>query len=221
MRKLDQRGVADTWLIAFIVTLIAFLGTAGFGLWAFAGRQDYKNNVDDKIAEAVAAAEQTLSEKKAVEFAEKEKNPLKTYTGPAAFGSVTISYPKTWSAYVDEANGSTPVNGFLNPSFVPTATDSQKHNLALRFQVSNSSYTTTVRNLESQVKSGKIKTVPYTAPKVPGTVGVRVEGQVATGKQGAMVILPVRDKVLKVWTESPQYIGDLNDIILANFTFVP
>ncbi len=49
------------------------------------------------------------------EFIVREKQPLQTYTGPSAFGSISVKYPKTWSAYVDETNSSTPVDGYFHP----------------------------------------------------------------------------------------------------------
>jgi hypothetical protein len=83
------------------------------------------------------------------------------------------------------------------------------------------SYAQVTRALESQVKTGKIRTSAFTAPKVPGVVGIRVDGEVVTGKNGSMIILPLRDKTLKIWTESPQFVGDFNNIIIPNLSFVP
>lgn len=220
MKRLDQRGVIDSWLIAFIVTLLITLIALGFGLWAFSGRQEYKNKVDEKIAIAVADAETANSLKKEAEFAEKEKNPLRTYTGPATYGSLSISYPKTWSAYVDEtAKSNLPLSGSLNPSFVPGLQSNLP--VALRFTVSSSNYPSVVKTFDSQVKAGKIKVTPYKADKVPNVIGVRLDGEILTGKQGSMVIVPLRDKTLQVWTESPQFVPDFNTIILPNLVFVP
>ena len=220
MKKLDQRGAVDSWLIAFIVSALLAAGALGFGLWAFSGRQDYKNNVDEKISVAVADAEKVNSAKKDQEFAEKEKNPLRTYAGPATYGSLSVSYPKTWSAYVDEtAKTNTPLSGYLNPGFVPGLQSSLPN--ALRFTVTSNDYSTVVKTFDAQVKAGKIKVSPYKADKVQSVVGVRLDGEVIQGKQGAMVIVPLRDKTLQVWTESPQFVPDFNTIILPNLVFVP
>ncbi len=220
MKRLDQRGAINAWLIAFIVTLLITLIALGFGLWAFSGRQEYKNKVDEKVAIAVADAETANSLKKDTEFAEKEKNPLRTYTGPATYGSLSISYPKTWSAYVDEtAKSSLPLSGELNPSFVPGLQSNLP--VALRFTVSSSDYSSIIRTFDSQVKAGKIKVTPYKSDKVPSVIGVRLDGEISIGKQGSMVIVPLRDKTLQVWTESPQFVPDFNTIILPNLVFVP
>lgn len=220
MKSLNQRGAVDSWLIAFSVTLVVFFGAAGFGLWAYMSRQDYKDNVDAKIATAVAAAEKSNSDKKDAEFLEREKEPLRTYVGPAAYGSLSVSYPKTWSAYVDESGkGNASLDGSLNPNFVPGLTSGG--GVALRMQVLETQYAQTLRSLEQFTKAGKIKVTPYSAPKVPGVVGIRVDGEVKTGKQGSMVILPIRDKTLQVWTEASQFVPDFNTIILPNLNFVP
>lgn len=219
-QKLDQKGILDVWMIAFIVVLVLFFGSIGFGVWAFMGKQDYKNNVDTKIAEAVTISDAANNLKKDAEFAEKEKNPLRSYTGPASYGSVAISYPKTWSIYMDESGkGNAPLDGSLNPNFVPGLTS--KASIALRVQVLNSQYANLVKTFDQRVKSGKVKVTPFTAPKVPGVVGLRVDGEVQTGKQGSLVVFPIRDKTLQVWTEAAQNIGDFNTIILPNLVFVP
>lgn len=220
MKHLNQKGVVDVWFLAFMVTLILFLGATGFGFWAFSGMQDYKNNVQPKIDQAKVEAAAETSAKKDQEFVEKEKQPLRTYTAPSAYGSIALSYPKTWSVYADESNkGSKPVDASFNPDFVPGL--QSDNNVALRMEVSSTEYATAIKSFESAAKSGKVTVVPYAIAKVPSITGVRVDGEVATKKSGAMIIVPVRDKTLKIWTEASQYVGDFNTIILPNLTLVP
>lgn len=218
--KNDQRGIVDVWFLAFLGMLVLFFGATGFGVWAFMGKQDYKNNVDPKIAAAVAKADEATTAKKDAEFVEKEKQPLRIYTGPQAFGSVTISYPKTWSVYMDESSRSgTPLSGSFNPGFVPGLTSD--NNVALRIEVLNTAYSEVASTMESSVKNGKVTARAITATKVPSAIGLRLDGEVVSKKQGAMVILPLRDKTLKIWTEATQYVGDFDNIILPNLTFSP
>jgi hypothetical protein len=87
MKRLDQRGAINAWLIAFIVTLFITLIALGFGLWAFSGRQEYNNKVDEKVAIAVEDAETANSLKKDAEFAEKDKN---LFLAPGAMGMGAI-----------------------------------------------------------------------------------------------------------------------------------
>lgn len=220
MKRLNQSGLVDVWLIAFIVVLLLFLSSLGFGLWAYTQGQDYKVVEDKEITEAVTLANEELSAKKDLEFQEKEKQPLRVYNGPAQFGSLVISYPKTWSVYVDEKGvGNIPLSGAMQPNFVPGLTSG--NNLALRFEVVNSPYATEVRTLEGLIKNGKIKAIPYASPSDPVNVGLRYDGEVITKKQGAMVMLPLRDKTVKIWTEATQFLPDFNDIILKNVSFKP
>lgn len=220
MKRLNQSGAVDSWLIAFIITLFVFFGAAGFGFWAYTGMQDYKLNVDTKVNAAVEKAVTTNTANKEKEFLEREKEPLRTYSGPATYGSLVVSYPKTWNAYVDESGKSAAaLDGSLNPNFVPGINSGVSN--ALRFQVLNAKYADTIKQFDSAVKTGKVKIAPYSAPKAPSIVGIRVDGEVITGKQGSMIILPLRDKTIKLWTEAPQFIPDFNTIILANFNFTP
>lgn len=219
-KKLDQRGSVDSWLLAFGAMLILFFGAIGFGVWAYTGMQDYKNNVDPKIASAVEEAKTATAAQKDEEFVEKEKEPLKIYTGPSAYGSIAVSYPKTWAAYVDESGrSSAPLDGQFNPNFVPGLQSG--NNVALHIQVINTPYAEVAKSFDSAIKTGKVQAVPYALPKVPDTVGLRFTGEIVTKKQGALVILPVRDKTLKIWAEATQFIPDFDNIILKNLTFIP
>lgn len=191
-----------------------------FGYWAYSGRQDYKDNVDAKIATAVEANTQKVQAADAKQFAEEAKQPLKTYVGPEAYGSVHISYPKTWSAYVDTTGGSIGLNGYFYPDTVPSIT-ARTSVFALRVQVVQTPYSQAVNQYSGVLKQGKVKVAPYTLPKVPSVVGVRVDGQITQDKQGSIVLLPLRDKTLEISTEANVFLPDFNANILPNATFSP
>jgi hypothetical protein len=182
-----------------------------FGSWAYMQMLDYKNNSDAKVAVAVAQAKLDEDKVKDAAFAQAEKQPLTTYQGPSAYGSVSVSYPKTWSAYVD---------GYFNPSTVPDVNGSNSV-FALRVQVVQDAYSDVVANFSSLVRNGKVTVSPYAVPKVSNVIGVRVDGQLAQKTNGSMIILPLRNTTLKVWTEAPQFENDLNTNILPNLTFRP
>src|SRR3989344_2148059 len=113
-KHLDQRGSSAALLFALVFVVLLLFGAIGFGIWAYMGVQDYKANMEPKVAAAVEVAKKEISTTKDNELAEREKSPLKRYSGPATYGSVGISYPKTWSAYVDESgtgSSSSPING--------------------------------------------------------------------------------------------------------------
>jgi hypothetical protein len=207
-------------LIALILLTVAFLVALGFGVWAYTSRQDYKDNSDEKAAAAVTAAEAVLSEKKEAEFAEREKEPLKTYKGPATFGSVEIQYPKTWGAFITEKdNGSELIDGYMHPNFVPGMDSGTA--FAIHFEVVNTSYDQELKKFENATESGKVTVSPASAPRVPGTAGVRIVGEVESKKQGTVLLFPLRDKTLKITSESTAFTNDLDNIILKNLIFVP
>lgn len=205
-------------IIPLVLCVVLLLIAVIFGLWAFAGRQDYKNNADQKIANAVKVAKQQQQLADNQTFNEAAKQPLKSYVGPATYGSVTLKYPKTWSAFITAGQSDSPLNGYFYPDYIP---DLQTTSFALRVQVVSSSYAQQMQNFTSQVSSGKVKISAYTAPKVPGTLGSRIDGAVDTNKQGIMVLFPIRDKTLKIWTEADSFRADFLNNILPNITFSP
>lgn len=219
--RVNQRGAINLLLFPLIISVLLLIGAIAFGYWAYGERQDYKNHADDKIADAVVIAKQQESSRKDKEFVEKEKQPYRTYTSPAVFGSVTIQFPKTWSAYVkDEGNSNPYIDGYFYPNVVHDA-DKNKAVFALRVELTNQSYDSTLREYEGRVKEGSVRVSAFKAAKVPSVVGSRLDGEVEPDAQGVMVILPLRDRTLKLWTNSTQYAGDFETHILPNFSFSP
>lgn len=219
----SQTGELNILLIPLILVSLLFVTSAVLGGWAYLSRQDYKNNTDQKIAAAVTVAKQQEDSAKDKVFTEAYKQPLKVYSGPAAYGSVRVAYPKTWSGYVDATgNGSASVDAYFNPDVVPSITD-QSSVFALRMQVVADSYSNVLTNFNGSVDQSQVTASPYSFPKVPGKVGVRFDGQIVPGDktEGSMIVLPLRDKTLEIWTESPQFLTDFNNNILPNVSFSP
>jgi hypothetical protein len=219
-RVWDERGQLNVLLIPVILLTLLLIGAGTLAVWAFNERQVYKDHSDKKVAIAVEANTTTVQAKDASDFAEQAKQPLKTYVGPEAYGSVHISYPKTWSAYVDTTGTATGLNGYFAPDVVPSIS-APSSTFALRVQVLQTAYSHIVNQFSGLVKQGKITVAPYSLPKVPSIVGVRVDGQIATDKQGSMVVLPLRDKTLEISTEANAFLPDFNANILPNASFSP
>ncbi len=220
MKWLDERGALNALLIPLILVTLFFLVSLGFGFWAFASREDYKSNTDDKVAAAVEIAQKQTATEKDNEFIDREKQPLKEYAGPASFGSVKIKYPKTWSAYVEEnSSGSAAIDGYFHPRFVPGTRSDTSY--ALRIQVVNRSFDQEARGFESDVKQGKTTARPYVPKNVSEAPGLRFDGEIGNRKQGTLILIKLRDKTLRIWTEADQFKKDLENNILANLTFSP
>jgi hypothetical protein len=218
-----EAGYVSGLLVSVIGLSVVLVVALGFGIWAFMGRQDYKDNSDDKAAAAVAVAVEETKAADALKFAEEAKNPLKAYVGPSAYGSVNVLYPKTWSGYVIERNasaGGVLADYFFHPNIVPDATNAENA-FALRVQVTSQSYDSVVKLHNTAVENKKATAAPYALPKVENVVGTRVEGQLNERKQGTMIIMPLRNLTLIVWTESDQFKPDFNNIILPYLTFSP
>ena len=188
-------------------------------------RTDYKTNSDKKSAVAVTKALADQKVKADAEYAEKDKLPYVTYSGPTTSGSIKMQYPRTWSAYITEdAAGSTPIDAYVHPGFVPNIQDINV-SFALRMQVINSTYTDALRQFDSNITQGTIRLEPFAFPGVTASLGSKLTGAIKPGSdkvQGTMVLMPLRDKTIKIWTESNSAFGnDFNTAVLANFSFVP
>ena len=215
-----ERG-SSILIIPLVISVVLLFGAIGFGGWSYNKMLDYKNNVDTKVALAVNAEKLQEAAAKDAEFAQIEKDPLTTYQGPAAFGSVTIRYPKTWSAYVnDDGNGTPYVDGYFFPGHVPN-TNNADNAYALRVQVVQESYSDVLNEVQGNVDNGVTTVVPYKAPKVPTVIGVYIKGKLTGTKSGSMVVLPLRNMTIKLWTEATSFQNDFDTRILPNFTFAP
>lgn len=221
MSMLNQRGAINVLLIPLILVVVFFFGATGFGVWAFMSRSEYKDRSDQKSAIAVQAAQEEQKSVDAAKYDEDSKKPFDTFIGAAAFGNVTINYPRTWSAYIIENDrGSNPLTAYFQPKFVPNVTNGA-NSFALRVELISTSYQGALDQFKSRIASAEVTAKPYTLAKVPSVVGTRIEGQITATKQGAMVILPIRNMTLRIWTESNDFKGDLDTNILPNITFVP
>lgn len=211
----DESGALNILLIPLIIAVLCFFVALGFGIWAYAERTDYKNNSDKKSEAAAAVASQKVSTQKDNEFLEKEKFPLDIYKAPAEFGSLEVSYPKTWSAYV-----STEEDPFFifSPQYVPAGDETAQ---ALRIIIEASPYNDVISGYDGQIQDGKLKAAAYSLPKVPGVVGLKFDGELEEGKTASLVVLPLRDKTLKISSELPDRFNDFNNIILPNLVFSP
>lgn len=197
--------------ITFLILTIIF----------FSQMSDYKNNSDQKSAAAVEVAKKQQAEELAAQFAEAEKEPLRSYTAPGSAASVKVVYPKTWSLYAIEGKEGSSVNTYFNPIVI--ADTSNKDNVyALRMQVLDKAYASVVKEYETEAKKGEVKITPFKPERVANAqTGVRIEGTVRDDIKGAMVILPVRDKTIKIWTETENYTNDFNNFVIKNLEYSP
>lgn len=212
MHKLNQKGIINPLLIPLILAVIVLLVGSGLSVYYYSKYVEQRDNNQPFIDAAVVVAEEKLQEKLQTEFTEREKQPNKIYTSPSEFGSVRLQFPKTWSSYVEAEGASLEYYG--HPNFVP----SQGVNYALRMSVVTKQFANEVKSYDNEVKKGDLRA---SAIQVSGTTGTRLDGMLKKDQQGVMVIFPLRDKTLKVWTENNDFKGDFDNIVLKGLTFIP
>lgn len=214
MKLSSQSGAVNPLLITSIILGLLTATLAGAAFWSFTNYQDQKNNVDKKVADAVAKAKTVQSEEDEKKFLEREKLPTRTFQGPVDLGGVTFQYPKTWSVYVAKTGAS--LEAYLQPDSVPTVSSSQPY--AARVIVEDKSYDTVVKSYDDQVKKGELRS---SQAVVEGFTGVRLDGKFSKTREGSAVIFKVRDKALTVATDSTSFAADFNDTILKSLKFNP
>ncbi len=217
-----QSGAINLLIIPLVLVTLLLFGIAAIAYTSYNEAADYKDNVAQKVEVEVDKARIEISAEKDKIFAEKEKFPYDRYDGPAPFGALRILYPKTWSAYISEPRntGGRPIDGFFSPGHVPNTADAIS-TFALRVIVEQRTYDAALKEFQGKVKDGKVTTRPYQSPNVPNVVGTRIDGEIVAKKQGAMIIMPMRDKTMRMWTESKDFVPDFDNIILPNFSFTP
>lgn len=209
-----QSGMASPLVIAVIVLSVLMVGVSGFAFWSYTQYQSYKNDVQPKIDAAVVKAKDEQSKTDQAAFVEQEKLPTRILVGPADLGAVNVAYPKTWSAYVDKNGEGNEFEAYLHPTPVPGLNSHAA--FALRVTVDNQAYENSVKDYEGQVKAGKLTAKPVT---IGDATGLRLDGNFPNNIQGAMVLFKVRDKTLKIYTQSTSFMGDFNNIVLPSLKF--
>jgi hypothetical protein len=207
-------------ILPVVILAILSLISVAFAIWAFISMTDYKNNSDKKSDTAVSIALTEQKTKLDLEYEEKAKSPFENYKASSEFGSLSISYPKSWSLYVDSkaSSAASSIEGYGHPDYVPGLTSDTS--FALRFQVTTRDYNVELKTFDGGIKTGVVKVSPFKLGKVKEDLGAKVEGQINNKKSGILYMFPLRDKTIKIWTEGNSYLKDL-DAIITNLTFVP
>lgn len=211
----ERGGVsASTLIIAGLsVFMVAF---AGLSIWAYMNYMDQKNNVDSKVATAVADAELELGRELEAKFIEREKEPLKSFTGPSDYGTLSFKFPKTWSMYVsNDGTRGTGYEAFFNPAQVPSV-ESNSSRYSLRVAIVNDSYEDVLQEYESLVEKGDLKS---SAVKTNDQNGTRLDGNFSKDIRGAAVLYKIRDKTAIIQTDADTFKNDFNALI-KTITFV-
>ncbi|MDQ5913815.1 MAG: hypothetical protein QG623_434 [Patescibacteria group bacterium] len=218
-KKLDNNGAVSPLLLGLVAVSLMLIGALVFGLGKMSEANDYKNNFDQKVGAEVQEQSQLIAEQKQAEFDEKEKAPFSFWTSPTQYGSIKVGFPKTWSYYLDldqEASGSNPINLYAHPDYVPAVSNTQKYALRLTLTADDYNKILDGYRRKSDKEGLKIGTI-----QVSNVSGIKVKGLLTKDISGTLVVFPIRDKVLTVWTESNDFEPDFENIILKNLSFIP
>jgi len=188
----------------------------GFGVWAYLGKNDAQTNLDGQISDAVQVAEAALSDALTLQFDEESKLPHRTVKLADELGGVTFEFPKNWGVYViDKGSGSKPLDLWAHPNVVPDI--SGETSFGLRMQIVDDAYSDELGDFDREIENGEVSS--QTA-RSNGALGVKLQGEVVRDKIGIMVMFPLRDKTLKLWTESSTYKADF-ETALEGLVFTP
>ena len=113
----DIAGLIKT--IAIIVVSLIAVTFIGLFIWMNVQYHEVQTDIQGQIDMAVAEAKDKQAVEMEADFAEREKFPYKTFSGPADYGQLTFNYPKTWSVYVaSAADKGGDFNAYFNPNQV-------------------------------------------------------------------------------------------------------
>ncbi len=210
--------------IADKMDLIKNIALAGLGVFVlvlgvlFAMKlKDYNelsSDIDGKIALATAEAVDENTNKLEKEFAEREKSPLRSFTGPEDYGSLSFDYPKTWGIYVesDASKGNNYV-AYFNPIQVDPLSDKSSI-YALRLTITNTSFEKMTETYQKYLtaKGANLTVDPIT---INGTVANRYTGNIPGTEdfRGYIVLIKIRDKCAILQTDSYLFEADYNKLL--------
>lgn len=203
-------------MVFIILLCVAVLAFAGLSIYFYSQYNKEKTTVDAQVAAGADAAKAEQKAADEAEFAELAKQPYRSYTAPGTLGQLTVEFPKSWNVYAEEDQEKAVLNVFMNPEVV-RAEKGYSGPYALRIKLEKKVYADALKTMDQKLKKGEVTASPVT---VSGIAGTRFEGQIEDEHSGSMVFLPLRDKTLTIWTESPQFSEDFNNI-LQRLSVVP
>lgn len=194
-------------LVAVILLVTTLVFAAGASSTTAALDAKYTSGVEDGKAE----------QKKAdvAEYNKATVSSTRVYTAPVVHGSFQITYPKAWNLSVDSSS-SLPVDGLIDPGYV----NLQSNEHALRFTLIDSPYETMKKKLDELTKKG----VKRTEVTVSGIKGYQYVGKVNDKSKdavGTVTIVPLRDKIMSMQTDSNELYSDAYKQMVATAKLIP
>lgn len=206
----DNSGLIKT-VVIIIISLVA-VTFIGLFIWIFLQYSEISTDVDGQIAVAVAKAKDEQAAQLEAEFAEREKLPYKTFSGPVDYGQLTFDYPKTWSVYVaaDAATGGD-YQAFFNPTQVNTVAKDTIN--ALRLTIRDDSFDDVASEYQ-KFMDRKDSNLTMQAVTIGDISANRYTGTIPnTDLNGIIVIFKIRDKTAVFQTDTSLFEQDFNTLL--------
>ena len=206
--KADSGSVLKVAVIVILTLLL--IGAGLLALYFYSEYQLAQTDLDTKIDAAVLDALKVREDELEAEFAEREKTPSKTFSGPADYGSLGFKYPKTWSVYVaKDASSSSSFEAYLHPDEVgPVSNDAV---FALRIKIETGSVESATSRYNNLVSKGNLHSSALTVNDSESAT--RLDGELPNKLHGSVVIFRIRDKVVTLQSDAEIYRADFDNII--------
>ncbi|MBR2997035.1 hypothetical protein IKF33_01170 [Candidatus Saccharibacteria bacterium] len=178
-------------------------------IWMFVQWNEANTAVEAKIKakveEAVAANTAELEN----DFANREKQPYKTFGGPIDYGGLSFEYPKTWSVYeyADTTNGDS-YEAYFNPDVVAPISDDNID--ALRLKIVNESTDEILEDYNEKVEDGDITVETRQINGDPVTI---FTGQITDEFQGKVAVFKIRDKTVIIQTDATIFFDEFAHVL--------
>lgn len=181
-------------------------------VWILVKYNDVNDDVQGKIAVAVASAKEEQQTEDEKEFAEREKDPYQTFSGPADYGELTFKYPRTWSVYIEaDASNGGDFKAYLNPIQVNPISKTNIN--ALRVTIRDKDFESVAAEYQ-RVMERKDADLSVETISVAGAVANRYSGKIPnTELRGYIVVFKIRDKTAVLQTESVLFESDFNRLL--------
>ncbi len=201
--------------IVIILLVLLLVGALLLAVYFYNEYQIAKTDVDGQVAAALITKEKQITDDLEAKFAEREKIPYSTFTGPDDYGRLSFKYPKTWNSYIakDAAKGGD-YEAYLDsdPNGVPPVSQNQPFNV--RILIKSESFENANNRYNSSVTAGKLKLSIIQLPDTSVTAN-RYDGQLPNNLTGTIVIFKIRDKVVTLECDktTPEAAQDFDNIL--------
>ena len=161
--------------------------------------------IKTKVEEAVAANTAELEN----DFANREKQPYKTFGGPSDYGGLSFEYPKTWSVYEQaDATSGGDYEAYFNPDVVAPISDDTID--ALRLKIVNESTDEVLEDYNEEVEDGNITAETRQINGDPVTI---FTGKITDEFQGKVAVLKIRDKTVIIQTDATIFFDEFAHVL--------